>query len=61
MIHDLRISEFAIFMVIARMHGQLPRGQIAGIRTERARLFYAKIHEAEDLTVIGKWLVQERR
>ena len=60
-VDDSRIAAVGIFMALARMDGELSREQIAGIRSESARLFNTTDREAEDLIVIGKWLVQERR
>jgi hypothetical protein len=48
-------------MALARMDSELCREQIVGIRSESARLFNTTDREAEDLTVIGKWVVHERR
>lgn len=58
---DPRIAAVGIFMALAQMTGALSREQVSGIRNESALLFNTTSDEAEDLIVIGKWLVQDRR
>ena len=60
-VDDTRVAAVGIFIALARMDGALSKEQISGNRNERALLFNTTDHEAEDLAVIGKWLVQEHR